>query len=115
MQPTPLELVRDSIKSRCSQLRAVQRVSESKDFAIAFSKATEEQRLKLMLISTVKDLRVWMAFVVGRPLASLSYRKLRDMGKNENVFNYSRLTRDELVAELEKRRAGKLETGHKSH
>lgn len=106
-----LQQVRDKIRNRCSQLRAVQRISETKDFAAAYDKASEYQRAKLILISTSKELRVWMALVTNSPLSSLSYRKLRDMAKNDNVFNYSRLPRDELITQLEKLRERKLEPG----
>jgi hypothetical protein len=56
-----------------------------------------------------------MAVAVGQPLSALSYRKLRDMAKQENIFNYSRLTRDELVTALEQRRARIVESGAKSN
>lgn len=104
-----LQKARDKIRHRCSQMRAVQRISETKDFAAAFEKADAALREKLILISTAKEMRVWIALATQSPLSSLSYRKLRDMAKNDNVFNYSRLSRDELVKELEKRRERKLE------
>jgi len=93
----------------------VHRISETKDFANAFAKANEEQRAKLILISNAKDMRVWMAMANNQPLAALSYRKLRDMAKSENVFNYSRLTRDEIIAALEQRRARSVETSTRPH
>lgn len=111
----PLELARDQIRNKCSQLRAVQRISETKDFAVAFSRADSIHRAKLIAISNAKDLRVWIALAMGSPLSSLSYRKLRDMAKAENVFNYSRLSRDDLVTELEARRDRKLDTSKQTN
>lgn len=105
----PIETVRDKIRHRCSQLRAVQRISETKDFETAFAKADDALRAKLILISTAKEMRVWMALATQSPLSALSYRKLRDMAKGASVFNYSRLDRASLIKELESRRARKLE------
>jgi hypothetical protein len=103
MSRTPADQATEAIRARCAALRAVLRIAETRAFETAFDQATTAHREQLILISNPKEMRHWMAVAVGRPMESLSYRRLRDMAKNANVFNYSRMTRDELIAELEKK------------
>lgn len=115
MNRTPLDQATDTIRHRCSSLRAVLRIAETKAFGIAFEQASEDHRKLLILISTPRAMREWIAKANGRPLETLSYRRLREMGKNANLFNYSRLTRDELIAALEKKDHARIvETSPKS-
>ena len=95
-------------------MRAVLRIAETKDFAIAYDRANEDQKSKLISISTAKDMRVWIALVMDSPLSSLSYRKLRDLAKQDNVHNYSRLDRDGLIRELERIRARVFHTSREA-
>lgn len=94
-------------RRRQLELRAVHRLLLQPKFEDIFAKATKADVDKLVSIlksgCTAKHVKDWMASVVRSPLALKSYRELREMGKLENVPNYSRITRNELIKALEKK------------
>ena len=99
--------VREELHSAILKMRSLERMLESKEFEIAFKKATDEQvkTLQSMLkAQSVLAVRRWIRDLIEEPLGLRSYRALRDLAKNENVPRYSRLNRDQLIRALEKKR-----------
>jgi hypothetical protein len=101
------EKLREKLKKRQLNSRAILRLAESREFGRAYDDCTEKQREELKKLLDDPDtnitwVREWLADVTRCPLAALSYRKLRDLARSNNVYNYSRLDKDELIKELEK-------------
>lgn len=101
------EKVREKLRKRHLNLRAVLRLAERREFGSVYDGASEaDQKALGILIDdpniNLQSLKEWMANASKKPLAAWSYRKVRDLAKNNNIFNYSRLSKDELIEELEK-------------
>lgn len=99
--------IRLDFHNQVLKLRAIERLLDSRDFEIAFRKATEPQRdvLQVMLKSqAVTCVKRWVQDLIDEPLALKSFRTLRELAKQANVSRYSRLNRDQLIRALEKRR-----------
>lgn len=95
----------EDFHARTLRMRAVERILDSKDFEIAYLKASEHQkdRLNFILLGPcLESIRDWVASLIEEPLQLCSYRALRKLAQQENVMRYSRMSRDELIRRLEK-------------
>lgn len=114
------EKLREKLKRRQLNSRAILRLAETREFGKAYDECTEAQRgdLKKLLDDVDTDIimvREWLADITKRPLQALSYRKLRDLAKSNNIYNYSRLDKDELIGELERADARLMERRPKAN
>ena len=102
--------IRSDFHNQLLKMRSIERTLDSREFEIAFRKATDHQRgvldvmLKSQLATCVKR---WVQDLIEEPLGVKSFRTLRELAKQANVPRYSRLNRDQLIRALEKLRAPK--------
>jgi hypothetical protein len=80
------------------------RILEMPVFEQALAKASDDQRKQLDLILTSGNsvgLRLWIKETLSCPLHLKSYREIRDMARNENIPNYSRKSKNQLIKDLQ--------------
>ena len=98
--------LQNRVHRRMLEWRSLDAFILTERFEDAYKRATgpEVDRLILILKSgQLEAVRQWAKDRMAGPLRFQSYRQLRDLGRRENVQRWSRLTRDELIAALEKK------------
>ncbi len=94
------------VRRETLNLRAIDRIIQSRDFEDAWKRSTTEQREQLLKALGNKDLdsvRIWLRSTVRTALADLSYRELRDLAQGHLIPRYSRLDKEQLILQLQQR------------
>lgn len=95
--------LREKYHRKMLDARAIDRILNTHEFdeAAAYASDIEISKLKRLLPRLdAEALRQWMFDVLYEQLEILSYNRLREMGKNMNIFRWSRLSKDELIMEI---------------
>jgi len=101
-----MQEIQRNFHSKMLEFRAVDSLLWTERFEDAYNRTTEQHRDMLVVIlksGRLEALRVWIKERLEGPLRYASYRRLRELGKRENIHRWSRLDRDELLAALEKK------------
>lgn len=94
----------EKVRTEINGLRATLRLLESEKFQIAYMKADKEQKEALLKLLDSKDLLALQKLIFKLTHGHLwekNIRDLRELGRRNRVLNYGRLSRDELLNELE--------------
>jgi hypothetical protein len=97
--------IKAAVHRRLLALRCIQRTLDLDSFEEAFNQATPEEKTQLEeLVAKFKDkeVKAWISKINKGRLEFMSHRQLAKLGKENNVYLWSRLTRDELIEELKK-------------
>lgn len=96
-----LQAIQKDVHNRLLSLRAIDRLLHSEQCADAFKHASAAEKAKLLIADISPSfLKEWIRLNTKSDLELLSYRELRERGKNHNIFRWSRLTKEELVEAL---------------
>lgn len=94
---------RNTIRQKILNLRAFSRYASTDEFEEVFFSVKADIRNQVDAIFDSADLdklRAWVKANRKQSLETLSYRELRERAKNQNIFFWSRLSKDELVEAL---------------
>ena len=86
------------------RMRAIDRILCTREFEDALERAGESEIISLHRILEQLDIPIlqqWIFELLYGPMEHLSHRQLRELAKNMNVSRWSRLSKDELIEELE--------------
>lgn len=95
-----LQTIVETTRRRTGHMRAVLRILESLEFERVYNKAPEHMKGECERFTNPDQVRRWMANAVNAPLMALSFQQLRSLCVLNQVFNYSRLTKEEMAAAL---------------
>lgn len=91
---------------RVLEMRAIDAFLETERFDEAFDRAKANERERLLVIlksESIERVRAWTTEQLAGPLKFRSFRQLRELAKKNNVYRWSRLSRDELLEALYER------------
>jgi hypothetical protein len=104
--------IRENYHARFLNVRAFDVILQSPKFKEAYDNAPEDEKSKLKDIieqNRTGYLRDWVTKNRPEELENLSYRELRELCKENHIYRWSRLDRDQMVEAL--RRASILRRG----
>lgn len=99
-----LNKLRSEFHTRVLDARAMDRILRSREFQEAYDRAIDSEIKELQFIIediSPERLRSWMFDILYGSLECLSHRRLREMAKRLNIFRWSRLSKPELIEEIE--------------
>lgn len=99
-----ISTVRKNVHNRLLRLRQLDRLVESDDFAKAYEAADSGQCADIIVFlrdAKVLDLKYLVRKILRNDLPSKSYGELRDLAIIEQVPNYSRMNKQELLKALQ--------------
>lgn len=98
--------LQDKFHQRLLKFRSFNRILKSTDFEIAYENAVYDDKCELNEIlerAEPKELKSWISKLTQSELETLSYRELRRRAQMANVHRWSRLSKEELIDELQLR------------
>ena len=106
---TEYDLIVEEFRKKALNLRAIHRLLEGSEFHSAFeNEKADKELLKVILKSgDLPELKRWIKNNLPVSIEFMTYNQLKEMAKNNHVFRWSRLSREELIQALK----GKDETG----
>lgn len=88
--------IQEASRKAVLALRAKDRLTQSEEFDEAYMKDPSDFKESFNL----KELREWIGSRKSE-LENMSYRRLREIAKNESITLWSRLSKEELISEIQ--------------
>lgn len=114
-----LKDIRRRASERINRLRRVQRLIESEAFALVWGTSTDSERKEVdgwVYLGDMTRLELWLERGRTRDLEMMSLRQLRDKASSVGIPYYARLSKSELIWEINNAESGdhREDPGHEN-
>lgn len=104
-QVLTVDKVKSEIHARCLRLRSLDRIlaedSELAALELFSSQVLIDELVKMILEENIEGVKMWKKFHPSKGYYSLNYLELRFLSMKRGIANYSRKSKEQLIAELE--------------